>query len=281
MGRGEALDLVKQAIDLSIPYVAFGGGEPLNVPFAFDLFEMLASAGVAVKLETNGRHIDGVTAARLHALGIECIQISLDGATAETHQAVRPGSSFEAALAAIDRLVALGTAPQLVFAPTVLNIHEIVPAFELAVRHGCSAFVTGPLMRLGRAAAAWNQLACDQAAWEQAAVALRERAAEMNVDIALNIYPWDIVTELACRLESPQAMLLIVPNGRIKLLNALPFAPADLRRESLAQAWQAYRVAWRMPEVRDFVTRCQTDPGLLKHANEIWDMPNFPLSPQP
>ena len=51
--------------------------------------------------------------------------------------------------------------------------------------------------------------------------------------MALSIYPWDIVTEMETRLESPQAMLLVVPNGKVKLLNALPFSPADLRRDSL------------------------------------------------
>src|SRR5262249_56610474 len=56
---------------------------------------------------------------------------------------------------------------------------------------------------------------------------------------ALSIYPWDIVTEIETRLESPQAMLLVVPNGKVKLLNALPFAPADLRRDSLETAWRA------------------------------------------
>ena len=67
-------------------------------------------------------------------------------------------------------------------------------------------------------------------------------------------------------------MLLVVPNGKVKLLNALPFAPADLRRDSLATAWQAYRDAWRTPEVRDFVARCRADPALLGHANETWAM---------
>ena len=274
LGRDEAMNLVRQTIDLGIPYVAFGGGEPLSVPFVFDILTQLAEAGIAIKLETNGHHIDAETADRLHTIGVDCIQISLDGATAQTHQAIRPGSSFEAALSAVDRLAALGTAPQWVFAPTARNIHDIVPAFERAAQHGCSAFVTGPLMRLGRAAAAWGHLACDQATWQDAVTALRKRAAELDASIALNIYPWDIVTELTCRLDSPQAMLLVVPNGRVKLLNALPFSPADLRRDSLAQAWQAYRAAWRTPEVRDFINRCQTDPGLLRHANETWDMPN-------
>ncbi len=74
------------------------------------------------------------------------------------------------------------------------------------------------------------------------------------------------------RLESPQAMLLVVPNGKVKLLNALPFAPADLRRQTLAESWDAYRAAWQAPEVREFISRCRENPGLLHHANETWRM---------
>jgi hypothetical protein len=58
----------------------------------------------------------------------------------------------------------------------------------------------------------------------------------------------------------------------VKLLNALPFAAADLRRESLPEAWQAYRTAWRSREVREFIEACRIDPGLLRHANETWSM---------
>jgi MoaA/NifB/PqqE/SkfB family radical SAM enzyme len=270
LDRDTALHITQQAIDLGIPYVAFGGGEPMVVPYFWDIIEKLAAAGIAIKLETNGSHIDAAAAGHLHRLGVECIQISLDGASAAMHEKVRPGSSFAKALAAIDRLVALGTAPQWVFVPTRHNIADIVPAFDMAVDHGCSAFVTGPMMRLGRAAAAWADLAPGDAAWQSAATALRQRAAERGADIMLSIYPWDIVTELTVRLESPQAMMLVVPNGRVKLLNALPFAPADLKQDTLAQAWQAYRTAWRTQEVRDFIAKCQTDASMLRYANETW-----------
>jgi MoaA/NifB/PqqE/SkfB family radical SAM enzyme len=272
LNASEALALAEAIAAFDIPYVAFGGGEPLGVAHAWGVFERLAARGVAIKLETDGSRIDASGADRLAELAVDCVQISVDGATAATHERVRPGSSHAAAVGAIKRLVARGLAPQLVFVPTRLNVHEIVAAFDLAVALGCSAFVTGPLMRLGRAAAAWDRLACSEDEWRRAVDALRDRAAASGATVALSIYPWDIVTELETRLASPQAMLLVVPNGKVKLLNALPFAPADLRRDTLAQAWDAYRAAWRCAEVRDFVGRCRSEPSLLGHANETWPL---------
>jgi len=272
LSRDEALGLAGAIVDLGIPFVAFGGGEPLGVAHCWEVFERLAAGGVALKLETDGSRIDAAAADRISELAVECVQISVDGATPATHQRVRPGSSFAAAVGAIERLVARGCAPQFVFVPTRLNISEIVAAFDLAAALGCSAFVTGPLMRIGRAAAAWDTLACSDDEWQRAVAALRERAATGGGGPALSIYPWDIVTEIETRLDHPQAMLLVVPNGKVKLLNALPFAPADLRRDSLHGAWHAYRAAWRTAEVRDFVQRCRGEPALLRHANETWSL---------
>ncbi len=272
LGRDEALDLARRIADAGIPYVAFGGGEPLGVPHCWEIFEILAAAGVAIKLETDGSLIDDRAADRLATLAADCVQISVDGATAATHDRLRPGSTYAGAIAAIERLVARNLAPQWVFVPTRFNVHEIGAAYELAAKKGCGAFVTGPLMRLGRAALDWDGIACDGDAWQRAVDALRERARAHPGSMALSIYPWDIVGEMERRLEHPQAMLLVVPNGKVKLLNALPFAPADLRRASIAEAWNAYRDAWRTPAVRDFVARCREHPALLRHANETWAM---------
>jgi len=272
LSREEALRLAGDIVDAGIPFAAFGGGEPLGVEHCWEVFERLAAGGVALKLETDGSRIDASAADRIAELGVDCVQISVDGATAAMHQRVRPGSSFTAAVGAIERLVARGCPPQFVFVPTRLNLPEIVAAFDFATALGCSAFVTGPLMRIGRAAAAWDTLAPNDDEWQRAVAALRERAAAVGTGPALSIYPWDIVTEMETRLDSPQAMLLVVPNGKVKLLNALPFAPADLRCDSLPDAWQAYRAAWRSTEVRDFVLRCRNEPALLRHANETWTL---------
>lgn len=270
--RAEALDLARAIVDMGIPYAAFGGGEPLGVPHAWEIFEILAAGGVSLKLETEGSYIDETAADRLAALAVQCVQISVDGATAATHERVRPGSSFASATASLERCARRGLKPQLVFVPTRLNLGEMSATYDLAAELGCDTFVTGPLMRLGRAAQHWSTIAPAEDDWREAVAILRGHAAARGRPVALSIYPWDILTEIRTRLESPQAMLLVVPNGKVKLLNALPFAPADLRRDSLAQAWSAYREAWRSAEVRDFVGRCAAEPALLQHANETWPL---------
>ncbi len=91
--RAEALDLARRIVEAGVPYVAFGGGEPLGVPFCFEIFETFAAGGVAQKLETDGTRVDDAAADRLAKLGFDCIQVSVDGATAATHAAVRPGEA--------------------------------------------------------------------------------------------------------------------------------------------------------------------------------------------
>jgi len=278
LGRDEALAIAARIASSGVPYVAFGGGEPLGVAHCWDLFQAFTDAGILLKLETDGSRIDDIAADRLAALGVQCIQISVDGATAATHERSRPGSSFAAATGAIARLVARGMTPQWVFVPTRLNVHEMPDAFEQAASMGCEAFVTGPLMRIGRAAAHWDAIACSASEWDDAVAALHERARTLAAPMALSIYPWDIVTEMERRLDSPQAMLLVVPNGKVKLLNALPFAPADLRHDSIEQAWDAYRRAWQSPQVRDFVRDCRGNPALLRHANATWPVGAIPIA---
>ena len=60
--RAEALDLAHAIAGAGIPYAAFGGGEPLGVPHAWEIFEILAAAGTAIKLETEGSYIDDAAA---------------------------------------------------------------------------------------------------------------------------------------------------------------------------------------------------------------------------
>ncbi len=174
--RTEALELADRIVADGVPYVAFGGGEPLGVPHFWDILTRLSAGGVAVKLETTGatsmtRRPTGWCASPSNASRYRSM-----ARRATTHERLRPGSSFDNTIAAIQRLVARGQPPQLVFVPNLINIQETVAAYELARQLDCEAFVTGPMMRIGRAAVNWDHLACSDADWENAVHALREHS---------------------------------------------------------------------------------------------------------
>ena len=270
LSEADALRVAREA-ELAIPYAAFGGGEPLDVPHIWKVLRVLRAGGVSLKIETNGLPIDDDAADRLKELGVGCIQISLDGASAAAHEAVRPGGDFSGAVEAVKRLVRRGLEPEVVFVPTRHNLRSAGEVFALAADLGARAFVTGPMMRLGRAAESWPELAPSAEEWNGCAAGL-ERLARSRPALKLSVYPWDIVEEVRVRRESPQAMVLVVPNGKVKLLNALPFTCGDLRRESIADAWKRVPRAWRSPEVQDFTARLLKDSTLLRHANDCWEI---------
>lgn len=270
LSRKESLRIARDCVACGIAYVAFGGGEPMEVAHFWDLLEVLSKGGVSLKIETTGENIGRPAARRLALLGVSSIQVSLDGPTAAVHEALRPGASFRRALAAVRLLASHGVGPEVVFIPTRLNVRLAGKVYDIAAKAGARVFATGPLMRLGRGARAWATLAPSASQWARAVKALKARAARPSGGPKLSVYPFGVQREIAARLERPQAMVLIAPDGKVKLLNALPYAPADLRRHTTAEAWSRCLKAWRNPEVRGFCRRAVQDPSLLAHANECW-----------
>ncbi len=96
----EAMRIVGEIIGNEVPYVMLCGGEPLVVPHFLPLAEALGTAGVQLKIETNGQRFDARVAERLARLPIRSIQVSLDGDSQEVYERQRPGGSLAKAHAA-------------------------------------------------------------------------------------------------------------------------------------------------------------------------------------
>ena len=52
----------------------------------------------------------------------------------------------------------------------------------------------------------------------------------------------------------------VLPNGLVKLINALPFVCGDLRKQSLTEVWSNFQRAWSDPRVAQFVDELAADP---------------------
>jgi hypothetical protein len=72
---------------------------------------------------------------------------------------------------------------------------------------------------------------------------------------------------LASEPREPAATLLVLPNGWVKVAAALPEICADLRRDRLQTAWNAYRDAWRSDRVKSAARAVLEDDVSLAQAN--------------
>jgi heme b synthase len=136
----ESKQLVDQIVAFSNPILILSGGEPLIRPDIFEIAEYAATKGLRVALATNGTLIDEAMAQRIVDAGIRRVAVSLDGATAETHDTFRalPGS-FAQALEGIRHLRARGMSVQINTTVARHNIDELPQILDLALSLGADA----------------------------------------------------------------------------------------------------------------------------------------------
>lgn len=117
---------------------------------------------VNINCVSNGFLIDEETAKTLADKKINFVQISVDGATAQTHDWLRntPGS-FDKAINAIQLLVKNNIQVGVAFTPTKLNIDELANAIDLVFSLGVFQFRMQPTMNLGRARKNLNEFFLD------------------------------------------------------------------------------------------------------------------------
>ena len=267
----EAMRLADDIARNAVPYVMLCGGEPLVVPHFLALAETLGQAGVQLKIETNGQRFDAEIADRLARLPIRSVQVSLDGDTQEIYERQRTGASLAKAHAACRAAGDAGLPLEVTFAPTRLNIHEAEPVIERARALGAFRFNTGRLMRIGTAARGWGRLEPTEAQYREFRRVLQRLSRSLEGELELCYVPFDIEDGLRGSLETPPATLLVLPNGWVKVAAALPQICADLRRNTLSEAWEAYRNAWRSDTVLSAVRRAVADPSRHAQANS-WQL---------
>jgi MoaA/NifB/PqqE/SkfB family radical SAM enzyme len=278
LDAGEAMRLAADIVAERVPYVMLCGGEPLTVPHFFAVAEALGEGGVQLKIETNGQRFDATVAERLARLPIRSIQVSLDGDTQAVYERQRPGGSLAKAHAACRAAREAGLPLEITFAPTRLNIEQAEAVIERAHSLGAFRFNTGALMRIGTAAKLWNRLEPSPLQYDGFRNLLGRLAPELAGKLELSHVPFTVEEGLRESLETPPATLLVLPNGWVKVAAALPQICADLRRQTLSQAWEAYRSAWTSDTVVGLVRGAVDDPSRHALANTWQTLAVVPLS---
>ena len=116
-------------------------------------------------------------------------------------------------------------------------------------------------MYTGNAVKAWRHLEVAEDDYVTFFDVLRAKAVEYQGRMRVYFHEAGLLEELRYRLREPAALLIVLPNGLVKLINALPFVCGDLRRDRLEDIWARFQSAWRDPRVASFVDELSRDPG--------------------
>ncbi|MBI4669161.1 MAG: radical SAM protein [Elusimicrobia bacterium] len=275
LDRKARFKILEEFVKNGVTYVAFSGGEPLRVSYLCSMCEFLCRENISVKIETNGQGLSLGRAKDLAGAGVKAVQVSLDGASAVIYEQLRAGGKFKKALDAIKHLTAAGLPVEVNFSPVAFNIHEIEKTIDLAASLGVFSFYTGPLMRCGRAALNCKSLGPTAGQYDKFFQTLEAKAVEYKGKMRIYFNRWGIVEELKVRLKDPAAVLIVLPNGKAKIINSLPFICGDLSRQSLTQVWENFKKAWADPRVAHYIAELSSDETLLDRLHEFIEL--YPL----
>ena len=175
---GEGIALLNDLASMGQPVVILTGGEPLLREDIYDLAAHGTQKGLRMVMAVNGTLLTPQIATRLQAAGLQRLSISLDGASAASHDRLRavPGA-YEGALAGIAACREAGLPFQINTTVTRANRDELPAIHELAIRLGAAAHHIFVLVPTGRGEELVSELV-NRAEYEETLRWLLERQKE-------------------------------------------------------------------------------------------------------
>ncbi len=256
----EARRLVDEIAKWGIKLLIFDGGEPLAREDFFDIASYASRKKLRVVIGSNGTLIDLEVAKRLKASGIMAVQISIDGAIAQTHDWFRgEEGAFNKALEGAKACRTVGLPFQ--FGMTIRRgtLDEIAAMLILAIESGAIAaefFDLIPVPRVKREIA-------DEVLTPTERKEVMEWLAEAQTDCPIiirvpgcpmyplilrekNIQPKHFAAHLlhripyygrGCAAGMPNGYLTVLPNGDVIPCMLLQLKLGNVREESITQIW--------------------------------------------
>jgi AdoMet-dependent heme synthase len=240
------------------------GGEPLISPDLFIVMAEIARLGYDQSLLTNGTLVTPETAARLAALGVAGVQVSIEG-PAEVHDAIRGKGSYAEAVTGVRHLLKSGLQVTLNATLSRLNAPYLDDMLALAMELGVQRLGLTRLVPYGH-----GRDICTEMLSPDEARRLYETA------FAAGIPGLEVVTgdPVAAQLSDDRARapgsppcggcaagvsgLTIMADGTILPCRRLPVPLGNVRTDSLRDVWATSEVLARLREQRFYAGKCAT-----------------------
>jgi radical SAM protein with 4Fe4S-binding SPASM domain len=226
-----------------------------------------------VDLLTNGTLVSEEIAHKLGRLKkLRCVQVSLDGASAECHDAIRGKGSFDRALSGIQLLRTNRVQVNIMFTLQRGNLREIGSIIDLATNQGVRFLTIERFVPAGAGSKTRSNVLSSEeirSAFEYISMRADQQIAERGSTIITRSRPlWvlcdgDLMTDASerCNLGGICSLgidgLCILPNGVVLPCRRLPIPIGDLKTDSITKIWHTSKLLYEIADKRNLKGKCK------------------------
>jgi len=272
----EGKNILDNIASFSRPIIILTGGEPLLREDILNLAAYGTKIGLRMVLATNGTLLDDYWVKELKKVGIKRVSISIDGATAKSHDDFRgvPGA-FDKTLAGIDALKKGKIDFQINTTVTKTNLGEIADIQRMAIELGAVAHHIFLFVPMGRGRTIKKEVITPQEyeevlSWlvEQRKKALiqvkatcapqyyrilRQKAKEIGEKVTFEAYGLDAVTR-GCL--AGMGFCFISSTGRVQTCGYLDIECGHIRKAPLSEIWEKSPVFLKLRDKSQYKGKC-------------------------
>jgi mycofactocin biosynthetic radical S-adenosylmethionine protein MftC len=226
---------------LNVFQVNFGGGEPFMRKDFLHILDYAHQKGITTCVSTNGTVLTEALVERLVAMELLYIQVSLDGAQAETNDAIRGKGTFGRILTALELLTRAGF--QNLSTNTVvtaLNFREIIDLYEIGRRFGTKTRLSR-FRPSGNARRVWDEYHLDKGQLAELSQFLSAHRDVLTGDSFFSITAEDRKGLGLNMCGAAKMTCSVVPDGTVypcAFLQEEAFAAGNVTSQSLESMWR-------------------------------------------
>jgi radical SAM protein with 4Fe4S-binding SPASM domain len=246
------------------PSMNITGGEPFLRRDLFEILEHVKQSGFAASLLTNGTLVSRAHAKKLAELGVDGVQVSIEGPE-DVHDGIRGKGSFEASAAGIEQLVDAGLEVTLNVTLSDLNASSMKKIIAFGSHSGARRIGFSRLVPSGTGRSLLSRMLTPQQVKDLYAslLSLEINGLELvtgdpvasQMKIKSNVDAGNIARS-GC--AAGVSGLTILPDGTVAPCRRMPVSLGNVRRDSLREIWAASPVLEALRDRNQYRGKCGT-----------------------
>jgi radical SAM protein with 4Fe4S-binding SPASM domain len=244
------------------PSIHFTGGEPLLFKGLWDVAGHSRESGYRVAMMTNGTLLTKDDAMKASSLGIDDIQVSIEGPP-DVHDSIRGKGSFAAAAKGVEELTRAGNRVSANVTLSRLNVGKIEDTVEMARRMGFYAIGFSRVVPCGEGKALLENLLSPhevRAAYQKIlsldSPGLRVRSGDPLAGLSVQSEPPAGCGITLSGCSAGFSGVTVTSDGSVMPCRRIGLTAGHLKKESLRKIWASSEILWQLRRKESYHGKC-------------------------